>query len=352
MTKLVQAVCRALGHRFTRSRAFARWGAVVIACALALLLLPPASLARARIAARAQVWAFTGPWDSASDTSLARHAEAIDIAVTGWIALDSATAAPVLPSPYRDDLRLPRRTARFAIVTSWHGLSFHPSSIRALASNRVRLERVARQIAEAAQQAGYRGLVLDFEDHDSNDLPQLLTVVTAITKSAHAHGISQVAVAVPAADTAAYPTRPLLAVTDFVLPMLYDEHWTTSPPGAISDPAWVRSTLAARIAGVDRDRIVAGLPTYAYRWPRGKAGEQMSFDEARRGAERAGVKLTRDATTQTLHATTRAGDQYWVTDAELLRTLVGVARSLGVERVSLWRLGQEDPSIWRGGVLR
>ena len=340
MMKLDQAVCRVLHHLLTRVRASARWAAVAIGCTL---MLPPA---------RTQLWTFTGPWDTASDTSLARHADAIDIAVTGWIALDSATAAPVWPSPYNDDARLPERTARFAIVTSWHGLSFHPSSVRSLGSNRVRLGQVAQRIAEVARRAGYRGLVLDFEDQEPRDLSRLLAVVTAITDSAHAHGLNQVAIAVPAADTAAYPTRALLAVTDFVLPMLYDEHWTTSPPGAISDPAWVRGTLAARIAGVDRNRIVAGLPTYAYRWPRGKAGEQLSFDDARRGAERSGAKLTRDASTQTLHATAPNGDQYWVTDAELLRTLVGVVRSLGVERVSLWRLGQEDPAIWREGVVR
>jgi spore germination protein YaaH len=323
-----------------------------------MLLVPvssPSSVATAAVVApvaRTQIWAFTGPWDAASDASLARHSTAVDVAVTGWIALDSATAEPVVPPLYHDDPRAASTAARFAIVTSWHGLSFHPSSVRTLASSSAKLSRVARRIAAAAQQAGYRGLVLDFEDQQPNDLPRLLAVVTAITDSAHAHGVKQVAIAVPAADTAAYPTRALLGATDLILPMLYDEHWDSSPPGAISDPAWVRATLAMRLAAVDRGRIVAGLPTYAYRWPRGKPGEQLSYDDARRQVERAGAKLTRDPATRTLHATARTGDEYWVTDAELLRQLVGVVRSLGVARVSLWRLGQEDPGIWRDGVLR
>ena len=326
---------------------------VALCCAFLLPLSSLLLIGALPVAARTQLWTFTGPWDPASDASLTRHAAAIDVAVTGWIALDSATAEPVVPSLYRDDPRAAGATAaRFAIVTSWHGLSFHPASVRTLASNPQRLARVARRIAASAQQAGYRGLVLDFENQEPRDLPRLLAVVMAITDSAHAHGLKQVAIAVPAADTAAYPTRALLGVTDFVLPMLYDEHWDSSPPGAISDPAWVRTTLAARIAGVDRARIVAGLGTYAYHWPRGKPGEQLSYDDARRGVERAGAKLTRDTATQTLRAIAPNGDQYWVTDAELLHRLVGVVRSLGVERVSLWRLGQEDPAIWRDGVLR
>jgi peptidoglycan-N-acetylglucosamine deacetylase len=303
-----------------------------------------------------EFWAFTGPWDPASDTSVARNSSALDVVVTGWIGLDSVTAQPILPSPYidrfsREGSRL-TRAERFAIVTSWHGLRFHPSSVHALAGDPGRLGRAASKIASAAQHAGYRGLVLDFEDEKPSDLGQLRIVVKAMTDSAHAHGVRRVALAVPAADTDAYPTRTLLGVTDFLLPMLYDEHWDTSPPGAISEPSWVRSTLAARLAGVDPARIVAGLPTYSYEWPRGRPGEQISYARARTLARRGGARLTRDSATLTLHGTETHGGQLWVTDAELLRRLVDVVHSLGVQRISLWRLGQEDPAIWQRVVPR
>ena len=300
---------------------------------------------------RTELWAFTGPWDPASDASLAKNSRAVDVVVTGWIGLDSITAQPILPSPYIDrfssDAARGSSPEHFAIVTSWHGLSFHSSSVRALAGDASRLGRAASRIAAAARAAGYRGLVLDFEDETPTELGQLLTVVKVMTDSAHAHGVHRVALAVPAADTNAYPTRALLRVTDLLLPMLYDEHWDSSPPGAISEPSWVRSTLAARLAGVDPARIVAGLPTYSYEWLRGRPGEQISYAQARSRAKRDGVRLTRDRTTSTLHATERSGGQLWVTDAELLRTLVDVVHSLGVQRISLWRLGQEDPAIWR-----
>lgn len=335
------------GLRKASMHAFALSAAGAVIC-VTLGIAPPSTRARA-----VEVWAFTGPWDTASDASLARNAHSLDVAVTGWIALDSATADPIIPAPDADRFSSKRdRPNRFAMVTSWHGLRFHPSSIRTLAADPSRLGRTARRIADAAHRAGYRGLVLDFEDIGASDLPALLRVVRAITDSAHKLGLSRVAIAVPAADTVAYPTRALLGVTDLVLPMLYDEHWTTSPPGSISDPSWVRSTLAARVAGVDRRRIVAGLGIYAYRWPRGQPGEQISYSAAVRAASRGGRPLVRDTATQTLHATQPNGDQLWVNDAELLRRLIGVTTSLGVERVSLWRLGQEDPGIWRDGVLR
>ena len=41
------------------------------------------------------------------------------------------------------------------------------------------------------------------------------------------------------------------------------------------------------------------------------------------------------------------GWQMWVSDATLLAALVREAQTLGVSRIALWRLGQEDPAIWR-----
>jgi hypothetical protein len=37
----------------------------------------------------------------------------------------------------------------------------------------------------------------------------------------------------------------------------------------------------------------------------------------------------------------------WVTDATLIERLIRDARAAGVSRFALWRLGQEDPAIWR-----
>ena len=63
-----------------------------------------------------------------------------------------------------------------------------------------------------------------------------------------------------------------------------------------------------------------------------------------------GKVFLRDGASQTLYATLKNGDQLWANDARLVQTLIEVVKSLGVKRVALWRLGQEDPGIW--DVLR
>ena len=319
---------------------------------LVLVLLASASACGAQQSAsrpqRAEYWAFTGPWEAASDSSVRRHGRALDAVVTGWIGLDSSTARPLLPSPYPDTLLGKSRTPRrMAIVTSWHGDRFHPRTIRTLAASPQLLAATARTIAEHAAAMGYSGLVLDFESLEPTDLAAQIAVVRAIGDAARARGVSQVAVAIPATDSAGYPVRPLLTVANYVIVMLYDQHWTTSEPGPISDPAWVKGALAARIAEAGSARqIVAGLPTYAYRWRRGQPTEIIGYREAAAIARQEGVPMTRDKATSTLRARRGSWDM-WVTDAVLTSRLIRDARAAGVHHFAFWRLGQEDPALWK-----
>lgn len=303
-----------------------------------------------RPAPSAELWAFTGPWDARSDSSLRVNAHHIDVAVTGWIGLDSGTSLPIIPTLFPDTIRLAHTVRRMAIVTSWHGARFHSSTIRTLGTDDARRARAAHMISAHAASMHYSGLVLDFEDMKRDELPLLLRVVKSIADSARAHGVSTIAVAVPASDSTAYPGRSLVAIADFIMPMLYDEHWSTSAPGAIASPDWVRSTLAGRIAEVGASRIIAAFPTYGYKWslsqPHAPA-EDVSFADAKREAAAANTKLERDPRTQTLHASKPGQWEIWVSDADLLAMLTRQARDAGVQRFALWRIGAEDPAVWR-----
>lgn len=294
-------------------------------------------------APRGEIWAFTGPWDSASTASLATNARRLDAAVTGWIALDSASGQPALLYP--DPPLRGSRPRRMALVTSWHGDRFHPGTVVTLGSDRARLASAAGATARMAKAGGYRGLVLDFEAQSAGDLPVLLAVVRAFADSARAAGVGPIAMAIPATDTSAYPARPLLDAVDALVVMLYDQHWSGSTPGPIADPAWARSWLAVRAREAGAARLVAALPVYGYAWRAGRPAATIGYAEARRLAT-VGSPLTRDESSGWLHGTGADGAAVWVSDASIVGRLAREARSLGVSRIALWRLGLEDPAIW------
>lgn len=290
-------------------------------------------------------WGFTAPWDARSDSSLRAHEPVLDAAITGWIQLDSVTGRPTLLYP-DDSRRAGASTTRFALVTSWHGREFHPRLVRRLGANARELAAVASRVARLVSRHGYTGIVLDLEEQSVGDTALTARVVRVIADSVRDHGASTVAVAIPAADTAAYPTRAFFPAADFVLVMLYDEHWSTSAPGPVATPDWVRRTLGQRISDVGVDHIVAALPLYGYLWRGNQPAEPLSFADAKRAASQADVQIARDPASQSLHAIQPGSWELWSSDAELLRVLRDEVAALGVTRIALWRLGQEDPAVW------
>jgi spore germination protein YaaH len=294
----------------------------------------------------AEYWGFTGPWDTRSDASVERHGASLARIITGWIALDTTSFVPV--QVYGDSIgKDPARAARaMALITTYGGSRFHPEIIRGLGGNAEATGITAGAIAALVDSGGYRGVVMDFEGMTPRDLDQLLAFTRAVADSVRAHGVATVVIAVPAGDTAAYPAALLLQSADLIMPVLYDQHWSGSPPGPIASPEWVMRNLGTRVAEVGAARIVAAFPLYGYRWRRSAETEVVSFDDARRLATMTNTPLIRDHASATLRATSPEGWELWVSDRVLLETLVRESKELGVRTFALWRLGLEDQAVW------
>ena len=294
-------------------------------------------------------WAFSAPWDPRSAASVRAHGVALDGVVLDWIPLDTVTGMPFVLYPDSVSAVLPSSIRRMALVTTFVTDQFHPSIIRRLAADSFALRRSAAAIAERIQRGGYRGAVLDFEGMTGADTALTRAVVATIAEAARSRGVGPVVIAMPASDTVGFPARLFTSSADLLLIMLYDQHWATSPPGAIAEPLWVRRTLAMRVAESGASRVVAALPLYGYQWRANAPAATISYDDARRLAAEAGVALDRDPATHSLHALRAGADgwELWVTDAVLLDALQREVAAFGVRRVAYWRLGLEDPAIWR-----
>ena len=313
---------------------------------LALVLLTACAHLPSQPRGRPTYWGFTGPWDRRSDVSVQAHGASLDKIVTGWIALDTTSFRPVQLYPDSAGRNSTAGSRAMALITTSFGSRFHPEIIRGLGENTQIAASTAGAIASLVDTGRYHGVVIDFEGMTPRDLDQLLTVTKAVADSVRAHGVSTIVIAVPAGDTAAYPAALLLQSADFIMPILYDQHWSTSPPGPIAAPEWVSRNLGARVAEVGAARIIAAFPLYGYRWRRNAETEVISYDDASRLAAMTNTPLTRDHASATLHAVSSEGWELWVSDRFLLETLVRAARQLGVSTFALWRLGLEDQTVW------
>jgi spore germination protein YaaH len=288
-------------------------------------------------------WAFSDPSSAEATAAIARQ-RSIDVALTGWIVIDSATYRPV--RPYPDTTALPAETSRFAFVTTYQGGRHRPETIRGLGSDSIVAGKGAGLLVSEAVRAGYSGLVMDFAGMTSRDLDALLSVAGAITDTAHAHNLRPVVIAVPADDTAGYPGQLLAQVSDLLLVLSYDQHGEGTAPGSPASPEWFGQKLRARAAEAGSNRIVAAIPVDGYRWVRYGDAARITFEETNQLLERTGSRIERDPVTHTLHAHVDNAD-IWMSDSELVAILVHDARRMGVNRFALWRLGGADPLLLR-----
>src|SRR5262249_3994544 len=67
---------------------------------------------------------------------------------------------------------------------------------------------------------------------------------------------------------------------DYLFLMAYDQHYSTSDPGALCDQRWIEKQLDEVAAGIPEDKIVLCLAAYGYDWPDGAEGKTVTYQQA------------------------------------------------------------------------
>jgi hypothetical protein len=284
-----------------------------------------------------EIWGISSP--SAQDRPTAGFARVVDT----WIVLDSGSFRPAL---LFQPLIATTPEGRLSIVTSFQGSRYHPDVVRAIGESGDAVPSTARSIA-ALVAAGSAGLILDFQEMTPEDLTLLANVSRAIADSARAKAVKQIAMIIPAADSSAYPARPLARIADLLIVRLFPEHGVGTAAGPIVSPPSFARGLGARASEVGVTRIIAGLPADGVLWSsRDSTARRVSYTEALQLAERASTSFLRDPASGNLHATSaRDGWEIWLADHELIERLIEDGRRIGVTRFALFGLDGADPLL-------
>lgn len=223
----------------------------------------------------------------------------------------------------------------------FHVLLTHPAYRARAVGNLVRL----------VESGGYDGLNLDFEGVRASDRAAFTRFVRTLAAALHARG-DYLTLSVPAetADepanpwTGAYDYRALGRAADLLLVMAYDDHWAGGPPGGVAPTPWVEAVVRYAVRAVGPGKVVLGVPAYGYDWGGAAPAQPLSYAQA--------VALD-DA-----YARGRAGAHFayvsggtvhevYFEDLATFRAKAGLAVAYDLRGIALWRLGIEDPAIWR-----
>jgi hypothetical protein len=294
-----------------------------------LLLIPIAAAAAARIA----------PVSTPTEVTASRPAIPAAAVVDRVLRLDVV----LRERPIQSTEFAPESIAlRGTLVT--FGTTHDPAAVlRVFAADTAGRSAAADALANAARGSGL--VVIAPVGLNPGDAAALIETCATFAASLRRSGIRNVAVLVPASDTAAYPTKALSSVAD-VLVLRMDPVVPPPVPGPPLTAQEIRRIIGLRGSQIGVSRLSLLVPTHGYVWRTGSIPRAITHAAAAALAERWRVPLVRDPASGALYARAPGEGEIWIADAESVLALIRAARVMGIRRFAFIAGAGEDPRLW------
>lgn len=230
---------------------------------------------------------------------------------------------------------------------------------RMLASSDTR-KGFIQHVIRLLQTYNFDGVNIDFEDVHYEDRELLNSFYRELGRELKRLGYYY-SVAAPS-RTSDEPTNPFSApfnyallgeVVDELVVMLYNEHgWPGSGPGPVVSIGWMESVIKYALTKMPGRKITAAVSVFGFDFnlTTGR-NTYATYDMAMDLAKKYNKTITFDQKTQTpmFAYTDESGNKHevWFENAASIRAKLLAAQRLGIRGIALWRLGMEDPDIWR-----
>jgi len=332
--------------------------------------------------------------DPASYSSLKQHIKQIDLLFPVWLSLltpDGALTSytidnrvyPVVDAAGVHEVDRGQKVRRvitearvdteiFPLVNNYDSVKglFLPS-IGDFLKNDASRANFRRQVDQMmAANPDYRGLSIDLEEIPDDAQPGFNKLIAEIYADFQPKKL-RLYVNTPVSDDS-FALKFLADHSDGLLMMNYDQHQTESGPGPIAAQDWFTENLENVLKVVPKEKVICGLGNYGYDWTtelpgpekaksrRGKKpptpkvihSQNLSTQEAWQAASDSDSQVELDGDTLNAHFAYDDEDahvrhQVWFLDAVTAVNEMRAARALGIQTYALWRLGQEDSSLWK-----
>ncbi|MEN6441530.1 MAG: polysaccharide deacetylase family protein [Syntrophobacter sp.] len=294
-------------------------------------------------------------WDDSSMSSLKQNLDSLDMVIAEWLHLEDADGSLREDDPDRQTqatefIRLRRPDFPIVpLVNNWNGKKWEGDKLGRMLADPAARKRTIEQLLTYIESRHFAGISIDFENIPDKAQPNFQRFVAELYAALHPKNLL-VSVNVPASDPA-FNYRKLARNVDYLILMVYDEHWPAGSPGPIASLSWFASVLHQRQQEVPAQKMIVGIGNYAYDWQVGHPAEERSFEEAVLTARESEGNIRLDPVS--LNPTFDYSDdddhihRVWMLDAVTAFNQLVVTGPVNPRGVAMWRLGSEDPSLWK-----
>lgn len=147
--------------------------------------------------------------------------------------------------------------------------------------------------------------------------------------------------------------KTLAKYSDQLQIMAYNEHWDESDAGPVASTPWTKRIIEyARRQNIPSEKLFLGIPLYGYDWNKKDESSAvgLTFSEAQRLMSEYNAEVKWDGQDQSPYFTyERRGDTHevWFENAKSVAEKTKLAKNAGFAGITFWRLGGEDPEVWK-----
>ena len=308
---------------------------------------------------RAITAGFYVNWDDNSFVSLKAHAAQIDWLVCEWLFLsprsDSLRARIDRRVLFlRQSLPAAERPNVLAMLTNYDSAhaDFNPALLRRFIATPASRTTLVRQTAAIVRQYGLAGVTVDFEEIPEALNPQVLLFITELRAALTPFGA--VVTQAVSSDMSLRWLKAYGEANDRVFLMLYDQHSGRHDAGPVAAQGWYVAQAQRMLSVLPADKAILAIGAYGYDWNDAQPdaqGDERTFQDVMRAARRHRAVVQFDRTSLNPYMTWSDPDStdhvVWFLDGVTAYNQMQAARTLGSAGVAIWRLGSEDPSLWR-----
>lgn len=238
---------------------------------------------------------------------------------------------------------------------------FNSEVARVLLESPALQQTLIAEVLEVMKQKGYYGLDVDFEYIPQTLAQNYVEFLQRLKTALEPEGfVLFVALAPKTSATQrgllyeAHDYGGLGAVADLSLIMTYEWGYTYGPPMAIAPINQVRQVVQYAVTEIPPEKILLGLPNYAYDWPlpfeRGvTAATSMGNPEAAAQAGVVGAEIQFDETAASpyyLYTQDGVSHEVWFEDARSVSAKLRLMQEFKLRGVGVWNIMRPFSQLW------
>ncbi|MCX7919145.1 MAG: glycosyl hydrolase family 18 protein [bacterium] len=323
------------------------------------------------------VWMPFWDWER-SYATLRKQAQAIDIVMPFWY--DVSSTGNIIPAQGIAEMtqagKLNLDMKQFTRWAHQHQIKvmplvsneFNGQLIHQILSDETLRSQHIQSLLELVKQNKFDGLDLDYEGMLAVDRELYPAFLRDLAAELHREK-KKLSVCVHAKTSEpggwdaviAQDYQAIGKYADIVRIMAYDFHYASGEPGPISPPDWITKVLQFAVTQIPREKISLGIGIYGINWASSPTGfrekpelkdEEAMYLDAKNLAKKEHVQINFDSTSQECwfsytDSSTGVQRTVWFLDHRGFKSRWQLAKQYRVGSVSLWRLGGEDPYLWR-----